>query len=527
MSTKNLKMSIKKKTHLKEAQKLYKKLRSSEKVAKELSEKYETPYTGSLSRKIRFWLEDTENKEEPLKKIEESEEFKKALKRKVGKSKYRIITSAQNATPVHAGLLRKIKLYANFLDAEINVIPIRYHNPTSVFKESVNEYWAPEIQDLLIASRQNIHPNVVMLADIKMQPTASMPLTGLEGLTGEESSVIAHPRQHFKTVPTLRGQKAKFLLTTGSITEKNYTDSKVGKKGEFHHTFGFVIVETLDDETFFTRHVSAEKNGDFYDLDYRVTDAGVVKTKKAVISVVFGDIHLGSTDPFALEISNTMLERFKPKHVIFHDIMDGASVSHHERQDPFISLEREQDNTWRLDVELDKVVRFVGEYLEYTPIIVKSNHDIFVDRWLTDVDWRKEKNKYCYLKYGKLKADKELPNGILPYELKQAYGNQVICLTDDDSFKINGIELAVHGHLGASGSRGTGQQFKKLNTKLITGHTHSPLKLDNLLTVGTLTFLKLEYTKGMSAWYHANALVHENGKTQLLLIHGEKGYTTL
>jgi hypothetical protein len=45
--------------------------------------------------------------------------------------------------------------------------------------------------------------------------------------------------------------KPKLILTTDAITKKNYTDSKSGKVGDFHLTFGFVIVEIKDDNTFF------------------------------------------------------------------------------------------------------------------------------------------------------------------------------------------------------------------------------------------------------------------------------------
>ena len=55
------------------------------------------------------------------------------------------------------------------------------------------------------------------------------------------------------------------MLTTGACTVKNYTDSKSGKKGEFHHTLGFVIVEIKDDETFFIRQVHGNPSI-FFDL---------------------------------------------------------------------------------------------------------------------------------------------------------------------------------------------------------------------------------------------------------------------
>ena len=160
-------------------------------------------------------------------------------------------------------------------------------------------------------------------------------------------------------------------------------------------------------------------------------------------------------------------------------------------------------------------------------MIVKSNHDIFVDRWLQSNDWRKEKNKYAYLTYSKLRADGLLPNGILAYNVMEAYGKSVKCLTEDESYKIQGIETGIHGHNGANGSRGSATQFKRLNTKLITAHTHTPLKMDNLVTVGTLTELRVGYNKGLSGWFHANSLIHINGKAQLIMIHKGKGYSTI
>lgn len=514
---------MKKKKHLKEVLELYAELKNSTKVAKVMSEKYDIPYTETLGRKIRNWV--YKSKEEIV--LDECDMYKMASERTVNKSKYRIITSAQNATDIHVNFFSNILKYAEFLNAEVDIIPIRYKNPTSTFQEAKYDFWDRRIQDYLVASKNYIHNNLLLLANIKMQPTAVLPLTGLEGLSGAESCILAHPRQHFKVCPTLDGQPAKFLATTGCVTIANYTDSKAGKKGEFHHTYGFVIVEEMDDDTFAIRQVSATSDGNFCDLDIKVSSKGVERRDDIVDVVTLGDVHLGDECKESISWTNEMLHRFNPNHVIFHDIMDGSAVNPHERKDPFIAMEREQDGSDNLQNELDNVVNFLSYYLKWNPVVVKSNHDIFIDRWLVDNDWRKNNNKYSYLKYGKLKADGELPNGILPYEIKQAYGDKVVCLTDNDSFKINNTEFGIHGHIGSGGSKGSATQYKKLNTKLVTAHTHSPLKIDNLVTVGTNTKLRIGYNKGLSAWYNANAITHYNGKTQLILINGKKGYTTL
>lgn len=517
---------INKKEHLNEAIEIYQRTNSSELTAKELSLKYNFEYTSSVGRKIRRWMEKKgltkNNKIEP----EDSEIFQKAKTKAVSESKYYIITSAQNATKIHTSFWKNIVAYSDFLDAEIEVIPIRYKNPTSMFQDLPNDWWDSSLRDYMIANRHNIHRNLTIAADLKTQPTASMPLSGIEGLTKEDSCIIGHPRQHFVTIPTLEKYNPKFILSTGSVTLENYTDSKNGKKGEFHHTFGFVIVEIKDEETFYIRQVSANKNGSFYDLDYFVENEKVNKTK-CIDAMVLGDLHLGHTCEYALSQTYEMLNRFQPKNILIHDIMEGSSISHHEKKDPFIALNRELDGSWDIEEEIKLSLDFLDTVIEYNPVIVRSNHDDFVDRWLMDNDWRKEKNKYAYLKYSKLKADGLLNKGILPYNIEQKFGKKVLCLTEDDSFKIKGVELAVHGHIGNAGSRGTASQFKRLNTKLITGHTHSPLKLDNLLTVGTLTKLRIGYNKGLSNWFNSNAIVHKNGKSQLILIFKNKGWTNL
>jgi hypothetical protein len=102
-------------------------------------------------------------------------------------------------------------------------------------------------------------------------------------------------------IPVLEGNKPKIMLTTGAVTMKNYTDAKAGKVGEFHHTFGFAIVEIKDDETFFVRQVTAEdKSGAFTDLIYRVEDGGVSQIS-SISAAVLGDLHYGHHDQEVLD----------------------------------------------------------------------------------------------------------------------------------------------------------------------------------------------------------------------------------
>lgn len=511
-------MKLKKELHKEEAEKLYVLLNSSEEVAKALCTKYDCEYNSTQGRKIRKWLE----KKEEI----ESDVFKEAKNKKTKYGdKYYIITAAQNATPINKKVWNNIKKYQEYLGAELVVIPLRYKNPTSIWSENnkETEWWDKETLPYLFANRQHIHKNLEIIGDVKIQPTASNPLTGFESLSGKETSILGHPRQHFKSLPILDGQPHKFLSTTGVVTKPNYTDSKAGKKAEFHHTFGFVVVEQLSKEQFTFRQVSIEDDGSFYDLDYYIGDEDVVQDQSSVDVVVLGDIHLGETSETALEASYQMLERFYPKNVICHDIMEGYSVNPHDN--PFVLAQKEKNGQLSIYDEIVEVKEFVHTIIKYNPIIVKSNHDIFIDRYLLN-DWRKCSSKADVLKYASLQANGEITNGVLPYEIEKEFGGAVKCLSEDDSYKINGVELAMHGHKGASGSRGGVTQFKKLNTKMVVAHSHTPQREDGCMYVGTITKLRMGYNKGLSSWVNSNVIVHKNGKMQnLFIFNGE--YTTL
>jgi hypothetical protein len=51
---------------------------------------------------------------------------------------------------------------------------------------------------------------------------------------------------------------------------------------------------------------------------------------------------------------------------------------------------------------------------------------------------------------------------------------------------------------------------------MITAHEHSPKLYANGMVVGTLTHLKLPYTKGAGGWMHANGILYADGKYGLI-----------
>jgi hypothetical protein len=464
------------------------------------------------------------------KELPESDMFVEAQKRQLDKTKSRFIISwCQSDTEIHEQFLDNIEAYAKEIDAEISIIAGRYKNPTSlnssnrVKEKEERNSWSPRIERYLDANRHKIHKHLCILSDLKIQPTASTPLSGINGLTGLESCIVGHPRVHLKSLPILDGYPHKLLLTTGAISLQNYTDTKSGKKGEFHHTLGFVIVE-LDGDDFHVRQVTAGDDGSFYDLHYNVLDGTIRETSETVI--VFGDLHLGETNDEVLEASFKMAEDLNCDEIVLHDVFNGHSISHHERNQPFQVMSREDDGSDDLMLELTNMATFFDNYSDFNFIMVRSNHDEFLDRWLNDVDWRKSTNKSTYLELAHVLKNDTIGKGIIPAILDKCGVTNVKCLGINDSYRIQNIECGVHGHIGANGSRGGVIQFKNLNTKNITGHTHSPCREDGHSSVGTLTHLRVGYNKGASSWMNTNVVIYPNGKSQHVHIINNK-YTTL
>lgn len=483
-------------------------------------------YLGKSERTVQAWVSKLGITE---KSLTESPQFIKAKQKKFDRKKKKfLITWAQNDTEVHENFIRNLEAYAKHIDASIHVIAGRYKNPTSVItSDSPLETWSERIESYLDANRHEIHKFMWIMSDVKIQPTAVNPMTGLEGMSGVNSCVFGSPKVQLETIPILEGNIPKLMLTTGACTIKNYTDSKAGKKGEFHHILGCVIVEIKNSEIFFVRHITATDDGNFRDLNTRVFDGKVSKVKK-ISAAILGDIHFGQHDSKILDKTLEVFKSLKPEHIVLHDVFDGLSINHHELKDPFIQYQREIDGSNSLKGEIESMLEGLEKFKEYNVIVVRSNHDDFLDRWLKSTDWRKAgtfKNSLEYMEYTSLLLKGQAPKGVIPYIINQRFP-KFKTLGRSDSFVVKGWELGQHGDIGSNGSRGSLVQFRKLNTKIVIGHYHSPGRKDGALAVGTSTKLRVNYNLGPSGWLHSHVFIHEDGKAQHInFINGE--FTTL
>jgi hypothetical protein len=450
-----------------------------------------------------------------------------------------VITCAQNATPVHENFLAALKQYCEKNDAELIVIPTRYKNPTSRWSASQRneEAWASELQEYLYNQRKKLCENLILLGDIKTQPTAARPLSGFESITHAESGILGHTKRQLVCIPTPSHRLPKIMATTGAVTLPNYTDSKSGKKGEFHHVLGASIVE-ISGKKFHLRQVTADgQTGAFIDWDKRYFPAGVEDAPR-LAGLILGDTHLRFMDPQVRSATfgpDGIIAQLDPEHVVFHDLLDGYSRNPHHRGNPFIELAKRRVGYHNVREEVIEAVEFLERIAkDRLAIVVPSNHDDFLRRWVVDTDWRLDvDNAEFYLEtaLAMVRSTRmgdggtEYDNPFTHWIRKIADNPRIITPHMDQSYTIAGVECGFHGHRGPDGARGSILNLSKIGVKVNSGHGHTPGIEGGHYRAGTSSRLRLEYTEGPSSWLHTHILQYADGKRSLLnIIDGEFRY---
>lgn len=440
-----------------------------------------------------------------------------------------IFTAAVNATKAHKAGLAALKQYAKHKDGQLHVIPMRYKN-LSHGKGEDDTWFDPALVPYLFSRREEIFPGITAVGDIKILPTAARPLSGLDALTGPNWGIFAHTKVAMSPIATKGHDLPKMLYTTGAITVPDYSDSTAGKKGEFHHTMGAVVVER-DGDRFHVRNLLLQSNGSFYDLDKLYTSHGVEKAKP-IAALVAGDLHGVRHDPLNLEATfiakDSITSVLNPRRIIAHDVLDFGSAGHHN--DFFEQFKRHHNGTGCVKGELigtyalmDKIAAKCREV-----VVVDSNHNNHFLKWL-------ESDKHAN-DYQNAQVFAETRAGILPEILDKGFCDpfewwarkllksyrKTKFLGPNESYSVHGIEMGFHGDVGINGARGSALSFSKVASKTVIGHGHSPYIVDGCSQVGTSSLLNMGYnSKGASSWLHSHVIVYPNGKrTHIHVING-------
>lgn len=457
-----------------------------------------------------------------------------------------IITAAQNNTKVNAVFWNRLNELAEFYDADVLVCPFTYSPQTSLTK--VDEPWYdPEVQEFLVTDRIQLAPGLVLCAEVtRTLPTAVRPLSGYETYTGRASSIFPHAKIAMETVPSMKDEQTKFMYTTGAVTKHNYSKTKAGFKGEFHHAYGALIVE-VSAEGWWIRQLNADSQNRIYDLDICVDDEGVTYGN-TVAALVYGDFHAAEIDPEVLnatwgkylsddglqpidaEGSPPLVDFLQPETQILHDFFDMRSRPWQDELSFHRQFEKHVKGQESVKEELDEAHRMYVDYVHRDfahSVFVRSNHDIKIEKWLNTADYRRDLVNAEFFLEAQLEKVRAIVKddrrfNVFEWAMRsRGLSDNVTFLEEDDSFIIcknkgGGIECGQHGHLGPNGSKGTPRGLAKMARKQFIGDKHSPCIVDGLYTVGTCTGRDVAYTRGPSSWSPTHGVAYENGKRALL-----------
>lgn len=455
-----------------------------------------------------------------------------------------VVTYAQNDTPVHLGFYKSLLKYCKQHNYELIVYKGKYRNPTSIIeskKEDVS--WDYRIKPYLLSTERRLNTKLTIYP-AHTSPTAVRPLSGFDTITGHRSGIFPHPKYQFKTVPTPSRRFPKILSTTGSITVSNYSDSKAGTKGAFHHIIGAVVVEIADDKKFHLRQISADKDGSFFEVAggaiAKYSPSGITGNHK-LAALTVGDNHYPFIDKGAVASTLDQIERFKPADTFLHDIVDMWAVNHHERGNRFLNTAKYSHGVMDIEKEVDGSVDFLATFVNAYPKglmhIVPSNHNDVLTKWLNDEKLDNLGINASYFHYLSWRMHQSARATLTGFSFIDAYvysaseklkvrypelSKKVNWLKRDVPYMVKGIECASHGDVGASGARGSALGFTKIGVKANIGHSHSPQVIEGIYQVGVTSLIPLGYAKGASGWLHTNCFVYENGKRTLInMIDGE------
>lgn len=454
-----------------------------------------------------------------------------------------ILTAAQNNTEVHEAFWENLLALAKHYDAEIFVATFSY-NKNAYGKLSVkagtkapndHELWFdPAIKPYIRDERVEIAKGLVWCGEMNILPTAVDPLEGLETYSGRKSAVFPHAKIAMRSIPTMQGEGVKLNYTTGAATLRNYIKKKAGLKAEHHHSYGAALVEVDGNGNWWVRQLEQGEDNVLYDLDVKVED-GEITTGVSVEAITWGDIHATLVDPVVEELSigdDGMLGALKPRYQFIHDLLEGVAINHHEAKNPHAKFKAFLRGYDVVTKELQDTNAVLRKYLRkgVQTVVVDSNHDNWLLRWLREHDYRSDPRNAVLFLEAQTEVYKQLQGGNDDFHLVEwamrRFGcpEQVRFLRVDESFTIckKMIECGMHGHLGPNGAAGTPNNLKSVGRKANTAHTHSAGIFDGLYVAGTSTKLRWDYAHGPSSWTQSHIVTYPNGKRTIVTMYAGK-----
>lgn len=343
------------------------------------------------------------------------------------------------------------------------------------------------------------------------------PLLNIDKLSTDiKTIIVGASKQYLQILPYKQYTTYRIACSTGTLSEVEYKETVNNQMDAKYHKFGAILLEWNEEQKRYVLRNLIYKDGYLYDLNKKYFGNKVEEIDK-LPAIVLGDLHLPDEDKEAIDKTTAFINKYKPEYTMLHDIASWNSICHHNFGKALFNAQNVTPENICLGNEIKVVVDKIYELSDKCKNtkfkIVNSNHDAFVEKWLDTGEFVKDKTNaklgaelfmdYCD---GKRILDPHLPDN---FEY----------LPKDEEFTVCGYTLSEHGDAGISGSAGSPNAYNKTFENCIVGHTHSCELKENVVYVGTLSKLIVNYNqKGMTKWVHCNAIIHENGTAQLIFV---------
>jgi len=460
-----------------------------------------------------------------------------------------LVTSAQNNTDVHPGFMKNLEAYASNIGAQLVIFPFIYNKNGFQNGEGGDDVWyACEVRPYL--QNESVwlgEQRKVAAMAFNILPTVKAPLGGMKEAVGSaQALIVPHATIAHENVAVLGAQYGEVvpgMYSTGTVTLRNYIQQQAGQKAENRHNFGALIVEFNEHGQFWIRQIETDETGAFSDVRNFVNEGVVLEDVSTVDVLHYGDIHAEKSDNTVAAIQwgygipgkvigtfdkPSMLDYFRPDYQMCHDLLDFSSLNHHNRESHYhMARNHVTGATVKQDLQQVAAILETMDRPWCETVIVRSNHDDALDRWLGDAKYEPRKDPANAVTYYSLQVEayKQIEQGSelvsLPYALAEIAGmmnvNHCIFLKASQSFKVGPVECGEHGHSGTNGSRGSPKQFAQ--KKCSTGHTHTSSIYGGCYTAGVSGKLAMGYNEtGASSWVHACVVQYKTGFRTIMAV---------
>ena len=408
-------------------------------------------------------------------------------------TRYHIITGYEISTPVHNNFVRALRMLSQSLDAELLFTPVNKH-VGALQEQPTTEYLTVSFPDSKLVREYRFHENL-KLYDMRVPSQNSNPLNGLKKIREHhrDSVIVGHSQIMMDHVPTGLNTPPRMLASTGVCTVPEYIRNIQGMKAAQNHTLGALLIENVGNGCHLTYTIYwNEENQSLWVYAQRPHDCAKVcwefnpnyelPKRGYANSLVCGDMHVDDICSTAWRLTSDMIINALPQHVFVHDFLSYHHGHHNERfKSSQIHLPEHINTVYKnlmfareMFYELHEITQSVGSQI----VMVPSNHHEHIAQTIDTGAYQNKQgedylllNELCYFYHN---------HGIHPLkQLLDPNGEMAFWDCGTKDLRIMERLFNCHGDRGANGSRGSFKQLVDLYMKVVLGHYHRHMIMNN------------------------------------------------